>query len=341
MTDFLGNAGSPQLLFLIGFTLFGAAFFATVIFVSFNRRRRKSQMKLGTQPKSAEANRPPAKEAAPEPPPRAPSLPTAAPSSPSDPQSEPALSLDILSRRKDTTPPSPPAAESSPLAARLEYLSSPAPASPEPAELLRLLRHPQTGQLIVEVAGQRYTRLTDVTDKHVGQYILKLVTHLLAFTNGMIDTEAGVRTIYSPTVGQTPPPLGTFPPPTAPGPAPGPLPASPAAQSSPATSPPPAALRPSPPLAPPETPPSRGLLGRSSPSTLLPSLNLANEINKIAQARLLASPLAATTDLEITSDPGGGIRIKVNGVIYASPDDIPNPEVRELIKASIKQWERS
>ena len=73
----------------------------------------------------------------------------------------------------------------------------------------------------------------------------------------------------------------------------------------------------------------------------MPGLNLAEEINKIVQARLIVSPLAATTKIEITSDLGGGIRIKVNGIPYASPDEVPDTEVRELIKASIKQWERS
>jgi hypothetical protein len=73
----------------------------------------------------------------------------------------------------------------------------------------------------------------------------------------------------------------------------------------------------------------------------LPSLNLAEEINRIVQARLLVSPLAATTDIEITDDLSGGIRIKVNGVPYPSPDDVPDPDARALIKASIKQWERS
>jgi hypothetical protein len=55
----------------------------------------------------------------------------------------------------------------------------------------------------------------------------------------------------------------------------------------------------------------------------------------------MASPLAATTNIEILSDLSGGIRIKVNGQIYAGPDDIVDPDVKALIKESIKQWERS
>lgn len=80
---------------------------------------------------------------------------------------------------------------------------------------------------------------------------------------------------------------------------------------------------------------------RTSAQPILPGLNLADEINKIVQARLAISPLATTTKIEITGDPSGGIRIKVDGIPYASPDDVPDAEARELIKASIKQWERS
>jgi len=90
---------------------------------------------------------------------------------------------------------------------------------------------------------------------------------------------------------------------------------------------------------------SRGFfrLSRSSsePAPAVSQFNLAGEINQIVQTRLMASPLAETTQIEILSDPSGGIRIKVNGQIYASPDDVPNPEIKALIKESIKQWERT
>jgi hypothetical protein len=350
MGDLLGNAGSPQLLFLLGFTLVGVVFFAAVIVFMLNRRRQKSKMKLGIQPKSAtkkadqELNTRILSSAA------APAIdPTPPLEPPPDRPVEPDLSLDIQAKNRHTEP-TPAIKETAiPLAARLDQLSSPAPTrqSPEPAELLRLLRHPRTGQLIVEVAGQRYNKLTDVTDKQVGQYILQLVSQLLAFTNGVIGTDAGVKAVYNPKVGKTPPPLVSPQPATAPAPAAPPQAAQPDSVPKPSPEAESAFLSSlqSRPL-PPEPPSSRGLFGRPSPTPLsspsiLPGLNLADEINKIAQARLIASPLAAHTDLEITSDLAGGIRIKVNGVIYGSPDEIPSVEVRELIKASIKQWERS
>lgn len=225
----------------------------------------------------------------------------------------------------------------------------------EPVELLRLLRHPESGQLIIEIAGRRYTKLAEIVDKEIGQYVLKLAAHLLAFTNGMLATEAGIQSVPAPKVGKTPLPLGTsFSPfqssnrvadtpsqtstlsqakPTPPEPR-----ISPAAEAAFLAS-----LQTQPPKLEP-SPQRQGLFGRSKPANepiMLPSLNLAEEINKIAQARLIVSPLAMTTKLEIVSKPEGGLQINVNGVAYASPDQIPDPEVKTLIKDSIKQWERS
>jgi hypothetical protein len=223
------------------------------------------------------------------------------------------------------------------------------------AELMRFLRHSQTGRLIVEVAGQRYDKLTDITDREVGQYILELAAHFLAFTNGVVATEAGVKSVYLPSVKQTPEPLVRFTPVTQ---LPSPDDFTPVEEEKPKPSeplvPPPspeaeaaflASLQANPPAQQPEppAPKRRGFFGtsKSSKETPMPSFNLAGEINNIVQARLIASPLAATTKIEILSDPSGGIRIKVNGQMYAGPDDIPDPDVKALIKNSIKQWERS
>jgi hypothetical protein len=212
-----------------------------------------------------------------------------------------------------------------------------APAA-DSVELLRLLRDGQSGQLILEIAGRRYTKLADITDKDIGQYILKLVAHLLVFTNGMIATDAGVKSLPAPKMGQVPlPPVAVTPQPQVVAPvAPKPSVDVEAAFLASLMQPP----KPAEPQ-----PQRRGLLGRAKPAkteeVLLPPLNLAEQINRIAQARLLASSLGRNTKLEITSDLYGGIRINVNGTFYESPDDVPNLEIRDLIKESIRQWEKS
>jgi hypothetical protein len=241
--------------------------------------------------------------------------------------------------------------EKSDLAASGGMPSSSTLPSVESVELLRLLRDPHSNQLMIEIGGQRYTKLSDVDDKKIGQFILKLAAHLLAFTNGMIVTEAGVKSVYNPKVGPLPEPVvsSQLSPPLSPT-----RPTSPADEPF-IPKPPPEAeaaflatlhtqstLQPDP--LPPVVPSGGGLFGRRPPAPApmsLPSLNLAGEINKIVQTRLMYSPLGTNTKVDILSAPDGGIRINVNGKIYNSPDEVADPDIKQLIKESIKQWERT
>ena len=385
--DFLENLASGPLLALLAIPLAGAVIFTIIIVVNLSRRNKKSQMKLGIQPKKPSEERQTSQQ-------MDPGLNTSV-LSPSSATPEPELDLNTailasvqpgqnvasdspaLTTPKESEADSGPghgdpprsiaAATSPPVvqeevdpAARLK--NQPAatpPPRPESVELMRLSLDADSGALVVEVGGHRYVKLTEVTDKRVGQYILKLAAHLLAFTNGMIETEAGLKSVYNPRVGDLPEPIGA--PSSSPhlaGSTDSPPPASAEEQSEP----PPAEGSPYVPKPSPEAeaaflaslraqtnlpeqprPRGGGLFRRTrpGPQPILPSLNLAEEINRIVQARLLVSPLAATTDIEITDDLSGGIRIKVNGVPYPSPDDVPDPDARALIKASIKQWERS
>lgn len=387
MAEFLSDAPSTQLLILMLCPIVAAILLGGYIFYSFTKRRRKSAMKLGIQPK-AEAGDGTMND-------QQTSFNEAAVSTSSLEETpeqflvEEDLNLNILGgivEPEVTDIPPPANDELVDVAARLESqpdqlvvesqqttvaasthaseATSVAVSPPEEdaGELLRLLRHSQTGQLIVEVAGQRYNKLTEITDREVGQYILELAANFLAFTNGVVATEAGVKSVYLPKVKQTPEPLVKFTPVTS---LPNPDEVAPSepeprqqktTEPEPLVPPPPpeaeaaflASLQdmqpqPTPPPAPPTR--SRGFLGlsrsSSEPAPSLPQFNLAGEINEIVQARLMASSLAPTTTIEVLSDPSGGIRIKVNGQIYAGPDDIPDPEVKTLIKDSIKQWERS
>jgi hypothetical protein len=378
MAEFVGDATSNQLLVLILCPLAAAVLLVGFLFFSFSRRRRKAAMKLGIQPPVGvdEGNRvelpaQPVKVGSPEA-----EFPVLGSNQEEAPAEESlSLNLNILGGSfQPEVSPAPSSAGTRPeqidLEARLGGQSGPPPAAvpaahvtsvpisnppAEAAELLRLLRDPQTERLIVEVAGQRYYKLTDITDREVGQYILELAASFLAFSNGVVATEAGVKSVYLPKVQKTPEPLVKFTPVTQ---LPHPTEATPPKPEKQKPAAPPLVPPPSPEAeaaflaalqaqksAPPPTPavPVRRLfgLGRSSePAPALSQFNLAGEINQIVQARLLVSPLGETTYIEILSDHSGGIRIKVNGQMYNGPDDVPDPDVKALIKDSIKQWER-
>lgn len=366
MAESLGAAAPTQLLILMAFPLTGAALLIAYLVFSFNRRAKKAKMKHGSQTDNSETQ---AMSVADQPDSNQLSLtmpvddlnanilfdrkhPSASASQPTT-STDSDLNLDILNNgvkmepTRDETSGNKQIVD---LAARLGSQTDP-PQKTEPVELLRLLRDPQSGQLIIQVGRQHYTKLADVADKKIGQYILKLAAHFLAFTNGMIVTEAGVKSIYTPKVSKTPQPI--TPAPSTPPPsisAPAPIEEiKPTQPDPPVPKPSPeieatflSSLRATPPQ--PEPAPSRGLFGRSKPTpapSILPTLNLAKEINDIVQQRLMYSPLGANNKVDITSAPDGGIRINVNGSFYSSPDDVPDPEIKTLIKESIKQWERS
>lgn len=357
MADFIGNATSTQLFILMSIPLTGAIILAGLLVFSFRRRNRKQKMKLGIPLKEeVSSDSVPEHDQVSSVDPASDGLPT----SPADN----GLNLDILSNKVNTEAVSmdtseQPNEEKIDLAARLGDRPSVAPQSSEPSELLRLLRDPQSGDLIVEVAGRHYSKLTDVDDKEVGQYILELVAHLLVFTNGVIATEIGVKSVYLPKrLGKIPIPLAK-PTPVSQLPDPATLEASSISSPQPEPTSSEPELVPKPPpeaeaaflaslqARPPQPEPQQrggGVFGRPKPmgeAGAMPGFNLADEINKIVQTRLMISPLSSTNDVEIVSDPRGGIQIIVDGVGYASPDDIPDPEVKTLIKESIKQWERS
>lgn len=357
MTEFITNLSNSGLFGLIAVVLIIIVLLMTAIIVLFFRRQKKSKMKLGLHSASRAANEmtAPSNEPATA---RQPDTPPVAANKVAD-APEPAIELDLgilasLTNQNSPAEKAAPPEEVKPEPAQpvkpatlaggastsANPVSAPAPpASPEPAELLRLLRDPQSGQLIVEIGGQRYAKLADITDKKIGQYVLKLTAHLLAFTNGVIVTEAGMKSVYKPKLAGVPQPITASA-------------DTPPAQSTnqPQSLPSQSKVDPLPPLpgltlqSPVSSQPG-GLLGRVAqpppPPSNLPGLNLAEEINDIVQARLRYSPLAEDNTVEITSDLSGGIRIQVNGRYYTSPDEVPDPDIKRLIQASIKEWERS
>ncbi len=346
MEQLLVEAPLQALLGLMVILVIGIIMTGAYIFIVLKRRANKSNTENNVQPKIAIAKGVAASEfpAAGISVPPAPALSSA----PLTSSSEDSLNLALLDKTTNAesvtmlNEQKPSGLESVNIGDRLNPQPAGGPQPPqssEPVELLRLLRNPQSGQLIVEVAGQHYAKLADITDKKIGQYVLQLAAHLLAFTNGVIVTDAGMKSIYTPKVTQTPRPIA---PPQkvqsgASGPAPVPK-APPEVEAAFLASLHAQSPQPEP------KPQNLGFFKRSKPETpppSVPTLNLAEEINDIVQTRLRYSPLTNITLIEITSDPGGGIRIQVNDEFYSSPDDVIDQDARELIKASIKEWEQS
>ena len=225
----------------------------------------------------------------------------------------------------------------------------------DPGEILRLFSDPERGEFCVHVVGRCYHRLVEVSDQAIGQTILETTSHLLQFSHGMLATDDGLGTMPVPSFGGKVQVLKLGSPSAFEGEAAVPTPASSGLQfdsQQPVT---PVPLREQErflqqlmrqsELLSEETRERRGWFGgrrgrKKSSAQPLPGLNLAEEINRIFQSKLALSPLAKT-DAEIESDPEGGIRIRVGTTYYATPDEVPDASLRDMLKRSIADWEQS
>jgi hypothetical protein len=215
----------------------------------------------------------------------------------------------------------------------------------ESGEVVRLMTDPDQDQFCVHVVGQCYHRLVDVSQPDVGRFILEAITRFLQFSGGMLATNDGVGVVPVPPL--SPDVHAPFPRPTTTS-----QPAQPSAspldtsatigeeerllqQMMSGTQ-----LQPQTPLERPSLINSlRRMRQGSSSVETPPPLNLADEIDRIFQSKLMASGLAAT-DAKVETNLDGGVRIRIGMDYYDALDEVPDPNLRDLLKLSIAEWEQ-
>lgn len=235
----------------------------------------------------------------------------------------------------------------------------------ESDEVMRLMSDPDRQRFCVQVLERSFHRLVDVSEREIGQYILEAITRLLQFSNGMLATNDGVGLVAVPPLRldvYTPLPKSAQPDSQISESAASAAPAIGGfdSQSTQLSYPSPDSsepindeerflqqLRSQSPLAQAEIPIQRPSLigslrrirqGESSSETL-PSLNLADEIDRIFQSKLIALG-KASTDAKVETNSEGGVRIRIGTVYYDSPDEVPDPQLRDMLKLSIAEWEQ-
>ncbi|MCB9422652.1 MAG: hypothetical protein H6667_22810 [Ardenticatenaceae bacterium] len=193
-------------------------------------------------------------------------------------------------------------------------------------EVMRVWRVPPLGKLEVEVDGQRYQKLSDITDEKARRVLLAAIGEMIDFAgNYQVLVDAGV----APSIGsakRTEPPLeqqqaeflarlekerdavkGTLPP----------------------------------------RPPLAVLGGAKLSEEALAAqeaarkrpLSVAEQIDEILQKHVATSPDMAERAIHLVQNPAGGILIEVDGKKYGKPADIPEPAIQELIKRAVKEWD--
>jgi hypothetical protein len=197
-----------------------------------------------------------------------------------------------------------------------------------PGEVMRVLRDEMSGALVIEVEGQRYHRLADIRDGRVGRRVVWAIAGLLRFTEG-VSLESVARS--APAVAGAPSPDSQ-------------------AERMPDTSQPPSPAVPAEALTATEEKflrrlkeeglaETEGRRGKAAKPVTKPR-TFVDEIEDILQEFIRESVVPVDKSVHVHTGSDGALEIEVGGQVYESPDDVPDPIVRGLIKAAVDEWER-
>jgi hypothetical protein len=208
-------------------------------------------------------------------------------------------------------------------------------------EIMRVLRDEDTGDIVVEVEGHRYRQLVEIRDGRIGNQVLEAIADLIKFTGGIVRGQWAATPVV-PTVESPPQPQ----------------------IAEPASPPRAVAAEPSGTdeeeaflqrlregeLQVGETPsreaqPRRGFFGRRKPQAAAEETGIGgtfiDEIEAILQRMIRTAPTPPGQEVHVGTGPNGGLQIQVGLRYFSSADEVPDPAIRDLIKAAVKEWERS
>ena len=191
-----------------------------------------------------------------------------------------------------------------------------APGANVPVDAIVVLREAGANDWVVEVNGLRYQTLKDVHDDQAATKVLAAIGGLQRFA-GAIPIMTPQPVVDKPAV-------------------PNANPIGPLGESSPLVSPD---------TAPKLEPAIVAALAQAAPVTKpkypAPAGSILDQIEKVLQQNLLKDPVLAPRRVHIGAAADGSLLIEVDWDTYMSVDDVPDDPVRTMIKASIREWERT
>lgn len=195
-------------------------------------------------------------------------------------------------------------------------------------EVMRVLRLPPMGKLVVEVNGHRFERLSEIPNAGARQRLMAAIGELIVFTDGYNTlVDAGVA---PPLQVQSSKP-GTQ------------QEANPDIEAQRAAflaslererdsllvqanlAPDPSHLI--------------SAAARDEPPAIEQPTGIASQIDSILQKHLRAEPKFEGRSIHIEPAPNGGLRINVDGKIYQRPPEITEKDVQLVLKMALKEWE--
>jgi hypothetical protein len=88
-----------------------------------------------------------------------------------------------------------------------------------------------------------------------------------------------------------------------------------------------------------QTPPKPTAKAPSKAAEEPPALGIVGQIEEALQKWLTGRPDMLPRNIHVRSAPDGSLRVQVDGRFYHGIDEVPDPAVRELLQAVIKDWE--
>ena len=193
-------------------------------------------------------------------------------------------------------------------------LTGTAPIVAAAAEAIVVLKDAVSNEWVVEVNGMRYSSLKDIHDDKAASKVMAAIEGLRQF--------AGITGPAAPAPAQ---PAGVA------------VLIVPAGESIPFVSPDSA----------PKLEPvvaaalAQGATSASKPKYPAPAGSILDQIEKVLQRNLLKDPDLLARRIHIGAALDGSLLLEVDWSTYKSADEVPEGRVRDLIKASIREWERT
>lgn len=226
-------------------------------------------------------------------------------------------------------------------------------------EVMRVLRDISDGSIVIEINGQRYYSLKDMTDPKVGRRFLGNAQAVAEFAR-LKQIGGGVsKSVLPKTVEAAPKPANTsvLPDPIARLDSLDPITTTDSKRGStlrdsllgtnaPATTPsaPTQPKLPAPTQSPPKVkafePPSRGRDAEAQEEDEeIQERSIAEEIEEILQRRLQEHPEYRFRVMHIRQAPDGGVRVEVDGQFFDGVGDVSDEGARSFIQSVIREWE--
>ena len=212
-------------------------------------------------------------------------------------------------------------------------------------EMMRVLRDEDTGAIVVEVEGRQYRQLVEIQDGRIGNQVLEAIADLIKFTGGIVRGQWAAASVTPVVPTREMPHQPQVVEPASP-------PRSVAVES---------------PLSDEEEaflqrlregdlqvgqtparearPSITGFLRRRRPQAAVEEAGAGgtfiDEIEAILQRMISTAPTPLGEEVHVRTGPDGGLQIQVGGRYFSRSDEVPDPAIRGLIKAAVKEWERS